>query len=139
MSSIVIPLTSYRLEIKAGTEMFLRGLEAFIGTKFTYIHNCEKRYRRLFIGGPTQEMDEVNGLRILEVGMTMERWRRDAVAMQEHILQYRLHLSTDVQGPDMIEVRVNLTRESPEPKIVVPDITGSIIDIEEQLLIVSVL
>ena len=133
-SDIVIPRTSFRLKVLEGTQMYLRGVEGFIGTKHTYLHNCERRYQPLYIGGPTQEMDQVNDLRILDVGQTLDRWRIDAGELHEEIVQYRLHLSPEIQGfHTTFEIHVNLMREDPVPRIVIPDQTGPKIKLEEIL------
>ena len=137
-SSIVIPRTHYRLEVQDGTPMYLRELQAYLGTATMELHHCQRRHQPLFTGDVAHAMNRINSIRLMEVAITMDQWRADAANMGLQLVQYRLHLAPEPQAwHTVFEVHVNLMREDPVPRIVIPDPTGPKIALEKMLSIVS--
>ncbi len=140
MSSIVIPLTHYRVEIQDGTPMYLREVQAYLGTANMELHHCQRRHQPLFTGDVAQAMSQINSLRVLEVGITMDQWRADATKLGLQLVQYRLHLAPEQQAwHTVFEIHVDLMQVNPVPRIVLPDPTGPKIALEKKLSIVSIL
>jgi len=140
MASIVIPNTSYRLEIQDGTPMYLKELVGYLGTATMELHHCQRRHQPLFTGDIAQAMNQINTLRLMEIAVTMGQWRADASRLAWRLLQYRLHLAPEQQAwHTVFEIHVDLTQDNPVPKLVVPDPTAPKIALEKKLSIVSLL
>ncbi len=138
MSTIVIPRANYTLEVQEGVEMYLRGVEVFVGTAGLELRRCEVRYMPLYesLLGTT---DEINAIRIREARRFLNVCQGAARDKDMEIVHFRIHLAPEVDSfHTMFEVRVNtlIVNGKPDVELVIPNPTRPKIQLEKKLALV---
>jgi len=139
MVSIVIPRTNYTLEVQEGVDMFIRGVEVFVGTPEMELHRCEVRYMPLY-ESLHDTTDEINAIRIREARRFLHVCQEAARDKDMQILHFRIHLAPEIDSwHTMFEVRVNTVsvKEKPDVELVIPFPTRPKIQLEKKLALVS--